>query len=129
MKRLFQLLVLALVATCVCLAADAKGKKASSYGTVYYVVVGSFDSLDEAHQFLYSCADWLAGPVYKAKANGKTVYRVSPNCYRSKKEAREHVEQLKQNGFSAWVWPSKGLADCVERGIGLDGEPYNLTPQ
>ena len=129
MKSLFKLLVLALVATCVCLSADAKEKKTSSYGTVYYVVVGSFDSLDEAHQFLYSCADWLAGPVYKAKANGKTVYRVSPNCYRSKKEAQEHVELLKQNGFSAWVWPSKGLANCVERGTGLNGEPNTLTPQ
>ena len=128
MKRLFNILILTLVATCVCLSADAKGKKSSYNGTVYYVIIGSYESLAEANKYLYACPDWMEGPVYKAKANGKTVYRISYGCYRQKKNAQKAVDRLKKSGYTSWIWPSKGLANCVQTGTYVNDQPYQLVP-
>lgn len=98
--------------------------------TVYYVVAGSYSTLEEAKQYNYSCPDGLEGNIYSAKVNGKTVYRVCIGIYRRKADAQKYATSTHQyTGKSYWVWTSKGLARLVERVNGSDGNPMPISPR
>jgi len=83
--------------------------------TVYYVVCASFSSLAEAKKACDKGSQFdfnlHVGPIYQAKANGKTVYRMCEDCYYKKEDAQKFVNQ-----WGGWIWPSRGLAKCVYLG-------------
>ena len=126
MKRFIKislpLLLIALMAFC---AFDAQAKTKKQPRTVYYIVCGSYSSLKKAIEHSEQMSEVLFYPVYKATANGKTVYRVCCQCYYNKADAEKDLEGL-LSGFKGddwWIWPSKGLAKCVYRPLSpKDGE-------
>ena len=93
-------------------------------GNVYYVVIGSWETLDKAMGFYYSCPDAFdAAPIYRATADGKTVYRMCISCYHTRQKAQENANFTNEMmGTQAWVWESDGLAECVYLPIGPSGE-------
>ncbi len=118
MKRLL-LLFLIVMAT---MSANAqRGRR-----TVYYLVNGSYSTLAEAKK---ACNDnsqcevvfLRRGPIYQARANGKTVYRMCSACFYSKQKAQELA-----NLQGGWIWPSNGLAKCVYLGY-YEDENERLT--
>lgn len=99
---------------------------------VFYVVVGTYESLDEAKKAMIVQPDALDGSnVYRAKdKNGRTVFRMCPGCYYSRAEAQEQVQALNEYlGIKSWIWESDGVAPCVYQGIGLNGEPSQIGPE
>lgn len=126
MKRFIKislpLLLIALMAFC---AFDAQAKTKKQPRTVYYIVCGSYSSLKKAIEHSEQMSEVLFYPVYKATANGKTVYRVCCQCYYNKADAEKDLEGL-LSGFKSddwWIWQSKGLAKCVYRPLSpKDGE-------
>ena len=126
MKRFIKislpLLLIALMAFC---AFDAQAKTKKQQRTVYYVVCGSYSSLKQAIKQSEQMSEVMFYPVYKATANGKTVYRLCCQCYYNKADAEKDLEGL-LSGFKSddwWIWPSKGLAKCVYRPLSpKDGE-------
>lgn len=116
------LLLIALMAFC---AFDAQAKTKKQPRTVYYIVCGSYSSLKKAIEHSEQMSEVMFYPVYKAIANGKTVYRLCCQCYYNKADAEKDLEGL-LSGFKSddwWIWPSKGLAKCVYRPISpKDGE-------
>ena len=111
---------------------ESSQRVAGSNRKVYYVVVGSYESLSEAKKAMYAQPDVLEGSnVYRAKdKNGRKVFRQCDGCYYSRSEAQEHVKGL--NDFldiNAWIWESDGPAPCVYQGIGLNGEPSSIEPK
>ena len=103
---------------------------ANAKRTVYYVVIGSYFDLDEMKKARFSMPDGIdCSPAFKAKKNGKTVYRMCSGVHYTRHEAVQEVEQLKDVfGFTPWIWTSHGQAECVERPIGYDGKPVDITP-
>ena len=119
MKRLLKntlpLLLLALIMGIGTETAQAKTAKKAR--TVYYIVCGSYSSLDKAIKQSEQISEVVFYPVYKATANGKTVYRLCCQCYYSEADAKKDLEGI-LSGFKGddwWIWPSKGLAKCVYR--------------
>ena len=119
--KLFTLLVLIMSMT-VIPAFNAQGKGSNAGATApassksyYYVVVGSFTSLNDAKYCNNNApgdVEWNG--VYVATANGRTVYRVCDGCYTSKSSAQSHANEIKRiYGINAWVWPNKGKARRV----------------
>ena len=53
--------------------------------------------------------------VYKAKVNGKTVYRLCCQCYYKEADAKKDLDGIFAGfkGDDWWIWPSKGRAKCV----------------
>lgn len=98
---------------------------------VYYVVIGSFENLDEAKKTVELLPDALDDvSIYRAKDKGKTVYRMSAGCYYKQAEAQRQVDGIKQYlDREAWVWTSDGVAPCVYQGIGVDGDPVQMGPK
>ena len=97
---------------------------------VYYVVLGSFNSLQDAKKFNYNTPDGLECNIYRVKVGRKTVYRACCNVFKTSKEAHETARQIqKYYSINAWVWPSNGLATCVYHETGLNGEPLPLSPR
>ena len=97
---------------------------ASNQQKVYYVVMGSWDSLKKAKEHYMYVPDVLdCSPIYKAVSKGKVVYRMCLKCYRSKAKAMEMVRETKEKlMIDTWIWESQGLADCVYCPLGYDGE-------
>ena len=128
-RRLFLAIAMLLAVVCVW----SNNQKKSSSKTIYYVVVGSFTSLEQAQQFNNNApGDIVYGNIYKVNIKGKTTYRVCTNCYYSKAKAKKETKELYDytgGVTNAWIWASKELALCVERGIGNNGEPYSLMPK
>lgn len=134
MKRIiftFLLLFLASGTDIAATPAQAPVKQVVSKNTkVYYVVVQSFSTLEGAKEFLRICPDAIEGPIYEASTKGKKVYRVCVACYYKKSDAAENARAINEFlNIGAWVWSNNGLAKCVERGVGLNGEPHRLAPQ
>lgn len=101
-------------------------------GKLYYVVLGSWNSLEKAKSHYDFLPDVLElGCIYKAESNGKTVYRIAINCYRTKAQAQAKIREVKTNfNRDAWVWETDALAECVYCPKGYDGEPtHPLQPQ
>lgn len=135
MKKFFLVSVLAMMATTSFAAlplADNPGNFCyeQQNAKVYYVVLGSFTTIKEAKRFNYYAPDGLECNIYYAKANGKVVYRACCNVFKSAATAHECAREIQKNyGINAWVWASNGLAKCVHRETGLNGEPLPLNPQ
>lgn len=104
-------------------SAQAKGKK--SQRTVYYIVCGSYSSLDNAIEHSEQMSEVLFYNVYKTTVNGKTVYRLCCQCYYKEADAKKDLNGI-LSGFKGddwWIWPSRGLAKCVYRPLSpADGE-------
>lgn len=104
---------------------NAKAKR-----TVYYVVIGSYESLEAVKKARYSMPDGIdCSPIFKGVKNGKTVYRMCSGVHDNIAAAKTEVAQLKDVfGFNPWIWTSKGQAECVDRPIGYNGKPVSITP-
>ena len=122
-KISLSLILLALM-MCSCFGAHAKAKKASR--TVYYIVCGSYESLDEAIEFCNDMSEVVFYEVFTAKVNGKTVYRACCDCYNNRADAKKDLNGIYRDfgGDDWWIWPSQGLAKCVYRPSSpRDGKP------
>ena len=129
MKQIFKISFIAMLLLALTMPAGAKAPRKSqkSGKTVYYIVMGSYSSLDNAKEATFNAPDGLESPIYEVKVKGKTYYRICVSCYKSKAKAQEDLNQLKDfYGDRFWIWPSKGLAKCVYCPVGLSGE--RLTP-
>ena len=76
-------LSLVLLLLCVAMGttvAQGKTKAKSKSRTIYYIVCGSYSSLQEASNFAEQMSEVVFYEVFEAKANGKTVYRVCCDC-------------------------------------------------
>ncbi len=96
---------------------DVQAKTKKQQRTVYYIVCGSYSSLNEAIKQSEQMSEVVFYPVYKTTVNGKAVYRLCCQCYYSKADAEKDLEGI-LSGFKGddwWIWPSKGLAKCVYR--------------
>lgn len=115
------LLLIALMAFC---ALDAQAKTKKQTRTVYYIVCGSYSSLNKAIEHSEQMSEVLFYPVYKATVNGKTVYRVCCECYYNKADAEKDLDGFLSafKGDDWWIWPSKGLAKCVYRPYSPKGD-------
>ncbi len=92
---------------------------------VYYVVQGSYSSLEKATD-----ANELEAPIYEVTTNGKTVYRLCPACFYSKEDAQEYARAVKQAlGKDAWVSTCNGLEKCVYGSDMNDVTPMKATPK
>lgn len=90
--------------------------------TLYYVVGGSYSSLENAKQHNTNCPDGLEGSVLETTVKGKKAYRVALGCYRSKAEAQKSAREKNDlYGTSFWVWPCKGRARVAHYGVSLRG--------
>ena len=100
-------------------------------GKVYYVVIGSYESIDEAKKSTEVLPDALDGSnIYRTTAKGKTVYRLCAGCYYKRKDAQSQVDGINEYlGREAWVWESDGVAPCVYQGIAPSGELTPMGPQ
>lgn len=129
------LISIAMLFAVVCVWAGNNQQKQNGR-TIYYVVVGSFEDFNEAVSFNNNApGDVVFGNIYSTKVNGRTVYRVCTGCFYSKAKAqaevRSYKEEMRQWGRDgkAWIWANKGLARCVERGVGNDGSTFSVSPQ
>ncbi len=97
----------------VAFSAQAKSKK--SQATIYYIVCGSYSSLDKAIKQSEMMSEVVFYHVYKAKVNGKTVYRLCCQCYYKEADAKKDLDGIFAGfkGDDWWIWPSKGRAKCV----------------
>ena len=114
-KNLLPLMLVVLVSVMAAFTADAARRTAKKTAKVYYLVCGSYSSLDKAKEASEFMSEVLFYPVYKTTVKGKTVYRLCCECYYSKKKAQARARELMGMNFSdsIWVWESNGLAKCV----------------
>ena len=102
---------------------------------VFYVVLGSYESLENAIKATGETPDFLLSPVYKAEEKGVVKYRLCCDCYYSKEKALERKQELEElvgNFITTWIWESDGLAECVYQPKSLRDENElipALTPQ
>ena len=121
LKKTLPLLLLALLMV-TAFSAEAKSKKQSR--TVYYIVCGSYPTLEEAIDHAEEMSEVVFYNVYKATANGQVTYRLCCQCYYSKADAQKDLNGI-FSGFKNsdwWVWPSQGLAECVYRPYSPEGD-------
>ncbi|MBO4850210.1 MAG: SH3 domain-containing protein [Prevotella sp.] len=104
---------------------NVKDASANTKQKVYYVVMGSWSSLEKAKSYYQYAPEALEiGRIYKTSANGKPVYRIAIACYKSRENAQKKVGSIKKLlGRDAWIWESQGLGQCVYCPKGYDGEP------
>lgn len=128
--------ILALLLFVVALTAGAQTvHHKNTKSTVYYVVVASFETLQDARDFNNNGpADTVCGNIYQAQAKGKTVYRVVESCYYSEAKAKQKISLIADyfhewRGLTPWIWRNKGEAHCIERGMGNDGNYISTRPQ
>ena len=95
-KNLLPLMLVALVSVMAAFTADAARRPAKKPAKVYYLVCGSYSSLEKAKEASENMSEVLFYPVYK-------------------KKAQERAKELMGMVFndSIWVWESNGLANCV----------------
>lgn len=110
---------------------DERVPNANASRTVYYVVIGSYNSLDAVTKARYNMPDAIdCSPIFLGKKSGKNVYRMCTGVYYTREQAQREVDLLKSTfGFTPWIWKSNGQAQCVDRPIGNDGNPVRITPE
>lgn len=97
--------------------------------TLYYVVVESYSTLEAAKKRAEDMPDALCTPVYRAQEKGNIHYRLCNACFTDHKLAEAHVGELKEMfGFDAWIWPTRGFAECVYRPQSLYDGMLNVPP-
>lgn len=125
MKRVFQFgTMLLLLAIMLGTPSQAQAKSKKQVRDVYYIVCGSYSTRDAAIKQAELMSEVVFYHVYKAKANGKTVYRLCCQCYYSEKDAQKDLNGI-FSGFKGddwWIWKSKGLAKCVYRPYSPKGD-------
>lgn len=94
--------------------------KISGLPTVYYIVLESHDTMEDAQNFNRVCADGMECWIYKCTSNGKTVYRLCVGCFSTRSDAQDRINEcrsLYDGAFdyytNAWIWESEGLGNCV----------------
>ena len=119
MKRLFKnTLPLILLAIMLASAFSTQAKTTKKKNrTVYYIVCGSYDSLDNAIKFCNEMSEVVFYLVYETKADGKIKYRVCCDCTATMSKAKKQLAFFKDflGSDDLWIWSSKGLAKCVYR--------------
>ena len=92
--------------------------KISKLPKVYYVVLGSYESLDSARIHNGWLPDGMECWIYKCSLNGKTVYRLCDGCFSTRSNAQAAINKWRSMEAhwyaNAWIWESEGLGDCVE---------------
>ena len=135
MKKVVFLALVAFMMNCgfaFCANSDGFGIKANEMQTrkIYYVVLGSFNTLKDAKRFNYHAPDGLECNIYKTRVKGKIVYRACCNVFKTANEAHECAREIQKfYGINAWVWPSEGVANCVVQETALSGEPIPVRPK
>lgn len=126
MKKFIYVMIMLLAAVATCQAAGNSNAKQ----TLYYIVLGSYQSLDNAKQHNVNCPDGLESSIVKVTVKGKTLYRAVTNCYFSKAKATQMARDINEHyNINAWVWPSNQRPHIVVKGTALSGDPIDLKPQ
>ena len=92
--------------------------KISGLPKVYYVVLGSYGSLDSALTYNYQRPDGMECWIYKCTAKGKTVYRLCDGCFSTLQKAQSAINDWSSGLYGylfadAWIWKNDGLGNCV----------------
>ena len=121
LKITLSLLLIALMMS-TAFSSEAKTKKKAR--TVYYIVCGSYPTLDEAIEHAEEMSEVLSYQVYKTTVDGVAAYRLCCQCYYSKADAQKDLNGIFSSfkGDDWWIWPSKGLAKCVYRPLSPKGD-------
>ena len=126
MKRVFQFgTMLLLLAIMLGTPSQVQAKSKKQVRNVYYIVCGSYSTRDAAIKQAELMSEVVFYHVYKAKANGKTVYRTCCACYYNIADAKKDLNGIYSSFGNGdwWIWPSRGLAKCVYRPLSpADGE-------
>lgn len=92
----------------------------------YYIVCGSYSSLEEAIKHCDEMSEVVFYEVFEAMVEGKTVYRVCCDCYTNRDDAEKDLEGIYSSFKSDdwWIWTKKNKpAKCVYRPLSpADGE-------
>lgn len=111
----------------VCSASKPAVKKLER--TLYYVVIGSYENLENAKNAAENLPDALLSPVYRVVENGKERYRICTACFYDKEEAQRWAGEIKETFSSdAWIWQNKGFAACVYRPGSLYDGAISISP-
>ena len=110
--------------------------KISELPKVYYVVLGSYESLDSALIYNYRRPDGMECWIYKCTSKGKTVYRLCDGCFSTLQDAQSAISDwcssLYGHWFTdAWIWKNVGLGNCVFCPVNYETERAKppLTPE
>ena len=126
MNRFFKtILPVVLLAIVLSMSISTQAKTKKSQRTIYYIVCGSYSSLDKAIKQSEMMSEVVFYHVYKATVNGKAVYRLCCQCYYNESDAKKDLNGIFEGfkGDAWWIWPSKGIAKCVYRPLSpADGE-------
>lgn len=111
--------------------------KISGLPTVYYVVMKSYDTMEDAQMFNRVCADGAERWIYKCTSNGKTVYRLCDGCFSTRSYAQDRINECRSwydddniwdDYANAWIWKSEGLGNCVYCPPIYEGDRGNFPP-
>ncbi|MBR2194680.1 MAG: leucine-rich repeat protein [Salinivirgaceae bacterium] len=99
----------------------------SSAQKVYYVVLGSHNTLEDSQKYNSACPDGMECWIYKCTSNGKTVYRVCYACFSTRQKAQAAINEWRSSLYGhlfadAWIWESDGLGNCVYCPINYETE-------
>ena len=94
---------------------------------VYYVVLGSHNTLEDSQKYNYACPDGMECWIYKCTSNGKTVYRACYACFSTRPKAQSAINKWRSGMYGhlftdAWIWESNGLGNCVYCPINYETE-------
>lgn len=92
--------------------------KSSNGQKIYYLVVGSYETLANARKGTGEVHDWMACPVYRAEEKGVVKYRLCYACFYTKEKAlreKRKLDEVLNGSREVWIWESNGLAECVFR--------------
>ncbi len=122
MKKIFVLTFLTLMSVCKGViyanSKDCSIMENSSVQKVYYVVLGSYDTLESAETYNYNCPDGMECWIYKCPLEDKTVYRVCYACFSTRQKALAAINEWRSSLYghlftNAWIWVNDGLGNCV----------------
>lgn len=130
MGKIFLLTFFALMSVCkggiYANSKDCSIMENSSVQKVYYIVLGSYNTLESAQTYNYNCSDGMECWIYKCTSKDKTVYRVCFDCFSTSQKAQIEINKWRSYGISwftdAWIWESDGLGNCVYCPINYETE-------
>lgn len=97
---------------------------------LYYIVVASFDNLENAKAAAEDMPDSLLSPVYRhTDKDGNVKYRICTSCHLDKHKAEAEQKQIKELFLrDSWIWTTQGFADCVYRPGSLYDGAISIAP-
>ena len=97
---------------------------------VYYLVLGSFEKVNSAQEFLSNLPEGLDCAIFSAEENSHYVFNVSCGCFSDKKKAQQQLEQIESRyKRKLWIWDNDSEAKCIFRPINNQGELVNISVQ